>query len=376
MKIAIVRQRYNPFGGAERFVERALQALEGQQVQLTLITRQWQHKKGLDRDVRICNPFHIGRSWRDIGFAKSVQQLIAKGEFDLVQSHERIPGCSIFRAGDGVHATWLELRSHTLNAWGRIATRLNLWHRYTLAAERTMFNDARLRAVICNSEMVKADIHARFGLANEKLHVIHNGVDLERFHPALREAFRHKQRKALGISDTTPVVLFVGSGFERKGLPQLLQAMRDLTNAHLVVVGKDKKQHAMEALANKLGIGARAHFAGGQEDVRPWYAMADVFALPTIYDPFPNVVLEALACGLPVLTSTNSGGAEIIQGNTYGAVCAALDSNAIAENLRALLALDPTNVQIAARAAVTPYAIENMGERLKSLYASLLGRVG
>ena len=180
MKLAIVRQKYTPFGGAERFVERALAALRANGVDVSIIAREWQGEVADNLQGMRVNPFYLGRTWRDAGFARGVQRLMAQRRFDLVQSHERIPGCDIYRAGDGVHATWLELRNKPLDA-------LSSWHRYTLAAEADMFRHPKLRAVICNSRMVRDDIARRFGVDGEKLQVIYSGVDLDAFHPRLRE---------------------------------------------------------------------------------------------------------------------------------------------------------------------------------------------
>ena len=274
MKLAIVRQRYSPFGGAERFVERALVALRATGVDVSIIAREWQGDvAGGIQSVRV-DPFYLGRTWRDAGFARGVQRLMDAGRFDLVQSHERIPGCDIYRAGDGVHATWLELRQ---KPWDRFVP----WHGYTLAAEARMFRHPKLRAVICNSRMVKNDIAHRFGLADDKLHLIYNGVYLEQFHPGLRAQHRAAMREKVSAGETT-VVLFVGSGFERKGLSTLLEAMT-VVDAELWVVGRDKAQVAMEQRARHLGIADRVRFFGGQTDVRPFYGAADIFALPTLY---------------------------------------------------------------------------------------------
>ena len=373
MKLALVRQKYNPFGGAERFVERALQALNASGTSVTLIAREWK-TDGVERDVRLYNPHYFTRKGRDAGFAHAVQKIIASNEFDLVQSHERIPGCHVYRAGDGVHATWLELRARVQSPLARLATRLHPWHRYTLDAEAAMFRHPDLRAVICNSDMVKRDIAARFGVAGDKLHVIHNGVDPDYFHTELRHEFREATRDALNIPAGTPAVLFVGSGFERKGLPSLLRALGTMKSGqtHLVVVGRDKKTAAMMVLAGELGIADRTHFVGGQSDVRPYYAAADVFALPTLYDPFPNAALEALACGLPVLTSPTSGAAELIT-PACGAIADALDYKAQATALDRLVA-DPAAMRDAARATATTCSLDDMTARLTALYAALNNR--
>jgi UDP-glucose:(heptosyl)LPS alpha-1,3-glucosyltransferase len=357
MKLAIVRQKYTPFGGAERFVERALGALKSQGMDVSIIARQWSGDvKGIT-----CNPFYLGRTWRDASFARCVQRIIASGEFDLIQSHERIPGCDIYRAGDGVHATWLELRNKPLDA-------LSPWHRYILAAEEAMFRHPKLRAVICNSRMVRDDIARRFGVPDEKLHVIYNGVDLEHFHPGLRDQHRNTMRAKVGAGETAKVVLFVGSGFERKGLPTLLEAMRKI-DAELWVVGRDKSQVAMERCAGQLGVSDRVRFFGGQIDVRPFYGSADIFALPTIYDPFPNAALEALACGLPLVTSSTCGVAELI-GMTNGRVVEAGSALGLIDGLRETL--DRANqMRAAARASVAHLELETMAEALAMLYSTL-----
>ncbi len=357
MKLAIVRQKYTPFGGAERFVERALGALKAQRTDVSIIARQWSGDvKGIT-----CNPFYLGRTWRDASFARCVQGIMVSGQFDLIQSHERIPGCDIYRAGDGVHATWLELRNKPLDV-------LSPWHRYTLAAEAAMFRHPKLRAVICNSRMVRNDIMARFGLPEEKLPVIYNGVDLEYFHPRLRDQHRDAMRAKVGAGGTAKVILFVGSGFERKGLPTLLEAMQDV-DAELWVIGRDKSQAAMERRAQALGIAARVRFFGGQSDVRPFYGAADLFALPTLYDPFPNAALEALACGLPLVTTTTCGAAELVDADN-GAVVNAGDAMSLAQLLNSLFSV-PERMREAARESVSHFGLETMARQLTGLYMAL-----
>jgi len=278
VKLAIVRQKYTPFGGAERFVERALASLKAQHVDVDIIARQWTTPTATPTPSPLpsplpsetpsagcrVNPFYIGRTWRDWSFARGVQTIIAAGKYDLVQSHERIPGCHIYRAGDGVHATWLALRAASRSSLARLTERLSPWHRYTLHAEAAMFRHPDLSAVICNSHMVRDDIARRFGIPLEKLPVIYNGVDLEHFHPRLRATHRETMRAKVGAGYTVPIVLFVGSGFERKGLPTLLDAFALLPTsaAQLWVVGQDKSAIAMQKKAQQLGLAKRVRFWG------------------------------------------------------------------------------------------------------------------
>ena len=152
MKLAIVRQRYNPYGGAERFVARALPALERGGAEVTLISRSEQGWGA--RRVERVDPFYIGSLWRDWSFARAARKAWRRQGFDIVQSHERIPGCDVYRAGDGVHRRWLELRTRVAGVFERLGMALNPYHRYVCAAERRLFEHPRLRAVICNSRMV------------------------------------------------------------------------------------------------------------------------------------------------------------------------------------------------------------------------------
>ncbi|OHC63173.1 MAG: glycosyl transferase family 1 [Rhodocyclales bacterium GWA2_65_20] len=376
MKIAIARQKYTPFGGAERFVEHALAGLRAQSVEVTVIAREW---TGDAAGILQCNPFYLGRTWRDVGFAHGVQQIIAAGRFDLVQSHERIPGCHVFRAGDGVHATWLELRDQARGGIARFLTGRSPWHTYTKDAEAAMFRHPDLRAVICNSNMVRDDIARRFGVAADKLHVVHNGVDLDYFHPGLRDEHRRRVRAELGIAADAPLILFVGSGFERKGVPGLLRALAAMErkDAQLVVVGKDRDQKLAEKIAQTLGVDARVRFLGGQQDVRPYYGAADMFCLPTLYDPMPNAALEAFACGLPVVTSTTCGAAELIEEGKNGFVCNALDAAALARHMTMLA--DDGNRRLAAgmgeaaRRSVEHLDLTTMAQAITDLYRRLLG---
>ncbi|GAA5162550.1 glycosyltransferase family 4 protein [Viridibacterium curvum] len=382
IRLAIVRSRYNPFGGAERFVERTLSALESHAINVTLIARRWDGdtsaKNAAGWRLLKCDPFHIGRVWRDRSFARGVQKLMASERFDLVQSHERIPGCDIFRAGDGVHATWLSLRARTLSSFGRWLQSRSPWHNYTLAAEDAMFRDRRLRAVICNSGMVRDDLARRYPKLAARLHVLHNGVDLERFHLGLRARHRQTLREQMGVSDATRVILYVGSGYERKGVGVLLKALArpELADAQLWVVGKDKAQQKFEALAHKLGVRERVRFEGPQQDVVRYLGAADVFALPTLYDPMPNAAMEALASGLPTLTSMSCGTAELVRALECGEVTDALDAPAVAAGLKRLLDIACSNrgeeIRAQARESVSHLSLAVMAEKQLALYGQLL----
>lgn len=378
MKIAIVRQRYNPFGGAERFVERALGALAAEGAEVTLITRSWDGAPREGFRQITCDPKYSrllgGRSARDRSFARCAQAEMAKGGFDITQSHERIPGCMIFRAGDGVHAAWLAHRARVLSLPQRLAQGISPYHRYVLGAEQAMFAHPALKAVICNSQMVANEICHFYGVDRSKLPVIYNGVDTAVFHPGLVDEFREATREKLGISNRVPLLLFVGSGFERKGVPQLLRAVAKMkrSETRVAIVGADRKLNAMKALAAKLGLEKRIHFTGPLKDVRPWYGAADGFVLPTLYDPCPNAALEALSCGLPIVTSTTCGAQEWVRAGENGWVVDAVDVAELADRLDDLAALaGDAKSRAAAIASVEALTLPAMADRLLALYRSL-----
>ena len=378
MKIAIIRQRYNPYGGAERFVERALGALAAEGAEVTLITRGWDGAPREGFRQIICDPAYSrllgGRAARDRSFAACAQREMAAGDFDITQSHERVPGCMIFRAGDGVHAAWLDHRARILSPLQRFAQKLSPYHRYVLETEKAMFEHPALKAVICNSPMVADEISRYYGVDRNKLQVIYNGVDTQHFHPSLADEFRETVRTEHAIPGNVPLLLFVGSGFERKGVPQLLRVFTAMENqaARLVIVGADRKLKAMQALADQLGIAGRVLFTGPLKDVRPWYGAADGFVLPTLYDPCPNAALEALACGLPVLTSTTCGAQAWIAQGDNGFTVDALDLPKMAQLLDKVCSMaGNADVRLAARRSVEGFTLGEMAEQLLQLYRRL-----
>ncbi|WP_286236631.1 glycosyltransferase family 4 protein [Neptuniibacter halophilus] len=376
-RLAIIRQRYRPDGGAERFVSQALAALaETSQLDVSVITRGWEGENRSGYQVLQCDPQQRGRVEREQAFAGKALQLLKEHQFDLVQSHERIPGCDIYRAGDGVHKVWLQQRDRVIGCLQRFWQQRSAFHRYQLATEKALFTHPELKAVICNSEMVKQEIIQHFATPTDKIHVIYNAVDGERFKPVTADQ-KQALKKKLGLATDKPVAIYVGSGFQRKGLEAAIGAVAKQPDYQLLVVGKDKKQRRYEKLAARLGCAERVLFAGVQKEMPEYYNAADLLLLPTLYDPFPNVILEAMSSGLPVITSRKCGGAEFIRQGEEGFVTDALDVDAMAAALGQLK--DPQQWQrssVAARQRVAACTPENLAGQLLALYQSLLSGTG
>ena len=169
-------------------------------------------------------------------------------------------------------------------------------------------------------------------------------------------------------------LIHVGSGFERKGVETILRAMARASAAcHLIVVGGDKREARYQSLAAELGIASRVHFAGVQRDTRPYYAAADAFLMASLYEPFANASMEALAMGLPVVTSTKSGAAEILEQGKTGYVCDALDVGGFSAAIDALANRERRlAMSAAARDLAQRFTVDAMTAQLLSLYHRLL----
>ncbi len=373
MRLAIIRQRYAPAVGAERFFEGALEALLERNVAISLYTRSWPQTKLQLIEPVICNPWYAGSLLREWGFARSACRAIARSKANLVESHERLLCCDIYRARDGVHAVWQEERGKGASGLARLRLALSPYNRYMRTMERRLFASPWLQAVICNSRMVKDEIRDRFGVPEAKLHVVYNAVDSELFHPQLRA-----QRAAVlarhGIDESATVFLLAGSGYEHSGAGAAIEALAELpASARLMIAGRERHAQRYHELARAVGVGERVVVASADFDLRACYGAADAFVLPTLYDPSPESTLEAMACELPVVTSTKSGAAELVLTNDAGLVCPAGDVAGLAAQMRTLL--DPATRArqgANARRAVLPLSPSAITLQLVLLYRDLL----
>ena len=188
------------------------------------------------------------------------------------------------------HAPW----------WKRPFVGMGRFHRNVLALEAATFDPRNTGRIIVNSRMVAAEIQRHFSFPADRVHLVRNGISTTRFLGVDRAAARAR----FGLRDDEYVFLFVGSGWERKGLPQLVAAMRspELSDGRtrLLVVGKGR-------LAN---VPPNVTLAGIVPEIQQAYAAADLLAFLPIYEPSANVVPEALASGLPVVTSSWNGASE------------------------------------------------------------------
>jgi UDP-glucose:(heptosyl)LPS alpha-1,3-glucosyltransferase len=299
---------------------------------------------------------------RVLAFAMNARIATARGSWDVVQSHERTLRQDVYRAGEGCHRAYLASE-------GRSRGR-GLYHRIVLTLERRVF--ARTPQIAAISDVGRREIASLYGVPPERLTVVYNGVDLERFHPRNRAASRAAARAEAGVPADAWTALFVGSGFERKGLATAIEAFAALADrdSRLLVVGKGDTR-AYREVAARAGVGQRVAWLGPRPDPERWYAAADLVVLPSRYEPFGNVHLEALASGLPVVASARAGGAEVIADGLNGAVVDPIDASAVAAALARFREGTSRDVAEAARRSAEPFTYRAQVGAFQRVYERL-----
>lgn len=233
----------------------------------------------------------------------------------------------VLRPGYGTRQGVQNLRS-IRSPWLRAGYRLTRalpWEQASLRRERSWYQQTSPRPrIIAISDLMRRAIIEDYGVPEDRIHLIHNGVDLEEFSPERIGRNRAEQRQRFGVPEEAFCPLFVGHNFRRKGLPETLRAVAELgTDVHLLVAGRGigrlqrKRTHA---LVDRLGLHARVHFAGDVVPVTDAYAAADAMVFPSWHDAFGFVVLEAMAAGLPVITTRLAGAHEVLRHGQDGLV--------------------------------------------------------
>src|SRR6266699_5078373 len=306
LSIGFVRRGYSQTGGAEAYLKRLARGVVGAGHDAQLITtNDWPQTEW---------PFgtrHRLQSGSVIGFANGLKQLRPQIRCNVLMSLERVWNCDVYRAGDGVHRAWLARRRKFEIPLERFIRGLNRKHRDILQLEGALFANRGAGRVIVNSQMVKSEIIDLYRYPADNIALVRNGIPLEqfRFNPELRE----KSRDELKVKPGEIALLFAGSGWERKGLRFAIAAMAlcHTRKMRLLVAGWGNQRYYKSK---------RIQFLGEMPDLLSVYAAADIFILPTIYDPFSNACLEALACGLPVITTRSNGFSEIIEDSVHGSI--------------------------------------------------------
>ena len=366
MKIAVIRQECSyRKGGAERYAANLCRELAEMGHEVWVIAETFDpgiHSALKHVPVKVS---HATSATRSRSFYENSQRALRGLNVDTVLALSRSFPSDAFRVSDPLHRYWMKVRyPNPLRRW---IENINPRHRTILRLENSIFDPANTRMILTNSKLSKTLIRDYYDYPQECIHVVHNGVDLQHFHPAEIKSDRENTR-----------LLFVGQDFKRKGLAAVIDALTLLPGCTLRVVGRDDPA-PYRAQAERLGVAGRIEFLGATDGIRGIYQNADLFVFPTLYDPFANVCLEALACGLPVLTTTTNGASEILTEGVDGYVTeGGLDDSArrIAAKVKIFLKHDfaaRETMRGAARETAERHTIRANAERIVELLAQKEG---
>jgi len=281
-KLYLVREKSTKFGGAEVYLSRLSKVLSN---------------NGIEHKILNSVFPRILPSWLRIILFNLQACLMKKEKFYF--SLERIVCPDVYRAGDGVHKIFLSIENKS---------KFNLLHPVYLFLERRCFNNAK--HIIANSQMVKNEIIKVYGVDRHKIDIVYNGIQPKEVDYA--QSYQ-KLSNEFDLQSDTPIILYVGSGFKRKGVEEFLGIISKMTTkCQAFILGKEKKIYYYEQLAKDLGVYNKVVFTGPRTDVVDFYTISDIFLFPTHYEPFSNVVLEAMNFGNAVFTTKQNGAHEIL----------------------------------------------------------------
>tara|TARA_B100002019_G_scaffold285194_1_gene293863 strand:+ start:539 stop:1618 length:1080 start_codon:yes stop_codon:yes gene_type:complete len=298
-KLYIVRKEYDGFGGAENVAKRYNDHFSAH------FDTELVYAGANLGDCRFKGNLGPGW-WKSLSFSNSVNRFLGLKDDSITFSMTRGIAGHIFRMGDGVHNRWL---AH--NNTGCLKRFFNPNHFVSPRLEKYSIEHSKW--IVPNSKMIAEEISSEYPQRTAKIKVIHNGFDPNRFKFA-DKANRAALKAEVGAHPDAVNLLFCANGWARKGLSHTLKLVYRInleSECHLWVVGRGNQKHFTKQ-CNELGIIKNVSFLGSQHNVKKWYQMADLLVLPTLYDPFSNSCLEALACGCPVITTRSNGASECI----------------------------------------------------------------
>lgn len=298
MKVALVIEKFSPAGGVERQAAYMAKGLLARNHEVHVYARVIARMEGIHPHQVPAEGLFMGQT-----FSPQVAKMLYPEKYDVIYSFSRTEYQDILRLGGGTHREYLIRTDPAYSPLARFWRSLQPKEKLQLTLEANSFRPNASKKIVAVSHRVKDEVVRHYKVPAEKIVVIHNGVDGNEFKPS-PEA-RGLIRNQLGLADSDYMLLFVGSGFRRKGLEYAIKAVDRVPSAKLVVAGEGRATSHPRVL-----------MLGRRTDVAHLYAAADAFIFPTLYDPFPNVVLEAMASGIPAIVSRVAGASEVIDGDS------------------------------------------------------------
>ncbi len=330
LKITILLDKFLPSRGGERYFSMLAEELVRRGHEVHLFASKVEEGPKTPYEVHLVPIIGFPRSLRMLSYMFSSARILKRFDFDVVHGLGQTLVSNVLNPHGGVERAYLKqefasITSRWYYVYRWIRRHASLRHYLELWAQRRLYSGKHVKRVIAISEMVKKDIIDYFDFPGEKIAVVFNSVDLRRFHPSVRERFREAKRKELHIADNSILLLFAGNNYRLKGLEPLLRALSLLRAkpgarpVHLVVLGRSRIGRYRK-MAERLGVADRVFFLGAASSMEPYYGAADIYVHPTFYDSCSLTVLEALACGLPAITSRFNGASDAIRSDDGGKI--------------------------------------------------------
>lgn len=334
MKIALICKKYSlDRGGLERYTVLLSRQLVRAGHEVHIFANMWQEEPGIH--IHRVPMLHISSPIKNLSFAFFSTKLLSMNDFSVIHSMERIFSQDIFRVSDGINPIQLLQRypNPAVRCFKAMGPR-RLALRYL---EHKIFEDRGCKIIMTNSKLVKKQIIQYYKVDEKRIKVIYNGVNTSIFYPGVKEKYGTMVRNKYAIREDELVILFISNDFRLKGLKAILNALLLLNNKQirLLVVGNDRS-NPYKRWAKKSFLDKQVLFLGPKNDIEKYYAASDIFCLPTLYDAFANVCLEAMACGLPVITTDMNGSSELISDGENGFVIKTRQPEELADKIAIL----------------------------------------
>lgn len=362
MKVLHIINSLSPHGGAEQILGDLLPALKKRGIELYVVTLYRYDYSPIEQklsDERICR-YKINSSVRHSPFTLvRLQNILRRGRFNIIHTH-------LFPSQ--YYGSMLIANNKTR----LITTEHSTFNR---RRKRRLFRTLEYRVyskydrILCISDGVADSLNRWIPAIRKKTEVVYNGRDLTSFSSAVP-----LDRSKIGINDVAPLVIAVSTLKPAKDHHTLIRAVKKLSGVHLLIAGEGPLRNSLERLSMDLKVRERIHFLGHRDDVAQLIKTADVFVQSSHWEGFGLAVVEAMACGVPVIATNIPGVSEIVKDGFSGILVPPRDENALAASISSVLnsKLLADRMRVGGLERAKEFSIDAMADRVSDVYRSIL----
>lgn len=389
MKIAFIVRHYNKTGGIARYTWELAEYCVAKGHEVHVFTASWEkevHTNIIFHKIPIVTSSFLQRkkkfAWNNIlevlSFAIFSLWHVQRNKFDIIHAQGDYPGKVDVVTAHSCHKAWLAYaRQHTHSLVEKLKkSEWNPLHLIICTIEKLNYTKGRYKKIIAVSQNTLNEIYSCYHVPESESMSIPNGVDTAQFHPCNKKQWRTYIRNQYGLSEQDVVLIFVGHEFKRKGLDFVVNALAHFKNERifLFVLGRDRIE-PYYIQARKLGIGEKIIYIGFTSHTEQYYAASDIFVFPTAYEAFSLAISEAMASGLPVVTTRCAGAVEIVRNNENGFL---LEIDKREENSVKALQFFIDNPEmrlqmgVRARKDIESFSWTNIAQRTEAVYKDII----